>query len=397
MSSGAVMPTYARYDLAFERGEGVWLIDEKGERFLDCGAGIAVNLLGHAHPHLVSALQAQAEKLWHTSNLYHIKGQTQLAERLVAHSFADKVFFANSGAEAIECAIKMARKYFAAKGMPEKNRIICFEGAFHGRTLATLSAAGNAKYLDGFGPPLDGFDHVPLGDIDAVKSAISEKTAAIMIEPLQGEGGVREVSPTFMKALRDICDNAGILLICDEVQTGMGRTGHLFAHEISQISPDIMALAKGLGGGFPIGACLATDDAACGMRAGSHGSTFGGNPLACAVGNAVLDIVLEEGFLENVRTKSLIFKQKLAALCDHYPDIFENVRGEGLLLGLKCKTLNTDVVSAFIEAHLLCVPAGDNIVRLIPPLIITQDELEEAANRMTSACEKLSATKAGVS
>jgi len=385
----AVLPTYARYDLAFERGEGVWLIDDKGDRYLDFGAGIAVNSLGHAHPRLVEALKGQAEKLWHTSNLYHIESQTKLAERLVANSFADNVFFCNSGAEAVECAIKMARKYHFASGEVSKNRIVSFEGAFHGRTLATLSAAGNPKYLEGFGPALDGFDQVPLGDVESLKAAITDETAAIIIEPIQGEGGVREAAPGFMKELRKLCDQHGLLLIFDEVQTGMGRTGHLFAHELFGVTPDIMALAKGLGGGFPIGACLATNKASSGMVAGSHGSTFGGNPLASAVAGSVVDVILEDGFLESVREKSLILKQKLAALCDSYPEILLDVRGEGLLMGLKCKIPNTELVRAMLEEKVLAVPASDNIIRLIPPLIVSEAELNEAVVRLTSACENL--------
>ena len=393
----AIMPTYARYDLSFERGEGVWLIDKSGDRYLDFGAGIAVNSLGHAHPYLVEALKTQAEKLWHTSNLYHIEGQQKLAEKLVAHSFADKVFFCNSGAEAVECAVKMVRKYHHEKGDSHKNTILTFEGAFHGRTIATLSAAGNPKHLDGFQPSLAGFSHIKLGDLEAVKSAITETTAGILIEPIQGEGGVREVSSAFLKFLRDICDEHDLLLIFDEVQTGIGRTGHLFAHELAGITPDVMALAKGLGGGFPIGACLATQEACSGMLAGTHGSTFGGNPLACAVAIAVLDVVLEEGFLENVRHKGLLLKQKLAGLCDSYPDIFIDVRGEGLLLGLQCKLQNTEVIAALTEEKCLCVPASDNIIRLIPPLIVSEEELEENLDELTSSYETIHQKKAGAS
>lgn len=324
-----VLPTYARADLSFESGEGVWLVANNGERYLDFGSGVAVNALGHAHPRMVEALTGQARKLWHTSNLYRIPGQERLAEKLVANSFADTMFFGNSGAEAMECCIKMARKYHASKGHPERYVLITFEGAFHGRTLATLAAGGQQKYLDGFGPKVDGFRQVPFGDLAAAKEAIGDDTAGILIEPIQGEGGIHVADHGFLRALRALCDEQGLLLVLDEIQCGMGRTGRLFAHEWAGITPDIMGIAKAIGAGFPLGACLATEEAASGMTAGTHGSTFGGNPLAVAVGNAVLDIMLEDGFLDRVRERGRFLSQKLAMIADQHPTIVESVRGEG--------------------------------------------------------------------
>ncbi len=370
-----VMPTYARADLSFERGEGVYLWGNDGRRYVDYGSGVAVNSCGHSHPHLVQALKEQAEKVWHVSNIFRIPQAERLAARLVEATFADTVFFSNSGAEANEGAIKTARKYHAAGGAPERYRIITFEGAFHGRTLGNLAAQN--KYLEGFGPPLEGFDQVPFGDLDAVKAAISPHTAAIMIEPIQGEGGIRPCAPAFLKGLRELCNTHGLLLILDEVQTGVGRSGYLFAHELYGITPDIMSVAKGIGGGFPLGAVLATEEAARGMVAGTHGSTYGGNPLAAAAGNAVLDVVLADGFLEGVRRKSLIMKQKLAGLAGSYPDVFEEARGEGLLLGLKCAIPNSEVVNALRKAGLLVIAAGDNAVRVMPPLVIEQEGIDE--------------------
>ena len=381
-----VLPTYARADLAFERGEGCYLIAADGQRYLDFGAGIAVNALGHAHPRLVAALAEQAGKLWHTSNLYRIPAGERLAERLVAATFADTVFFTNSGAEALECAIKMARKFQSHEGRPERFRIVTFEGAFHGRTLATIAAGGQAKYLEGFGPKVEGFDQVPLGDLEAVKAVVGPETAGILIEPIQGEGGVRNAAPEFLRALRQICDANDLVLIFDEVQTGVGRTGKLFAYEWTGVTPDIMAIAKGIGGGFPMGACLATERAAAGMTAGTHGSTFGGNPLAMAVGNAVLDAVLEPGFLEHVQAVSLRLKQQLAMLKDEYPALIEEVRGQGLLLGLKMRIPNTEFVAALREQHLLTVGAGDNVVRIIPPLVAGDAEIAEATAAIAAAC-----------
>ncbi|OJF98518.1 aspartate aminotransferase family protein [Pararhizobium antarcticum] len=385
--------TYARAPLRFERGEGVWLIAEDGTRYLDFAAGVAVNSLGHAHPHLVSALKEQAEKVWHLSNLYEVPGQEKLAARMTAATFADKVFFTNSGAEALECAIKTARRYHFAKGQPEKFHIITFEGAFHGRTLATIAAGGQAKYLEGFGPKAPGFDQVPFEDLAALKAAINEDTAAILIEPIQGEGGIRVASKEFLQALRALCDEHGLMLIFDEVQTGIGRTGKLFAYEATGIAPDIMAVAKGIGGGFPLGACLATQEAAVGMVAGTHGSTYGGNPLAMAVGNAVLDVVLEDGFLEHVRDVALVFRQGIASLQDRFPDVIEEVRGEGLMLGIKAKVPSADLLKAIRAQKLLAVPAGENVIRLLPPLTTTAAEAREGLARIERAAEQLTSVK----
>jgi acetylornithine/N-succinyldiaminopimelate aminotransferase len=384
-----LLPTYARADLAFERGEGAWLTATDGTRYLDFAAGVAVNVLGHAHPALVAAVTEQAQKLWHVSNLYGIPQAERLAQRLCAASFADTVFFCNSGAEAMECAIKMARKYHAVSGHPERVRLVTFEGAFHGRTLATLAAGGQKKYLEGFGPVVEGFDQVAFGDFDAVKRAVSEATAGIIVEPVMGEGGVRVVPPQFLKALRELCDQRGLVLVFDEVQTGIGRTGELFAYQRSGVTPDIMALAKALGGGFPIGACLATADVAKGMTAGTHGSTFGGNPLATTVGNAVLDVVLEPGFLDRVRKNSILFKQRLAELKDRYPGVIAEVRGEGLLIGLRAVVPNGDLATEFRNERLLTVAAGDNVVRLLPPLIIGEEEMSAALGMIDRACARL--------
>ena len=386
--------TYLRAPLRFTRGEGVWLFDEKGERYLDFAAGVAVTALGHAHPHLVAALKDQADKVWHLSNLYEVPGQESLGRRLTDATFADKVFFTNSGAEALECAIKTARRYHFAKGHPGKFHIITFDGAFHGRTIATIAAGGQEKYIEGFGPKAPGFLKVPFGDIAAVKDAITEETAAILIEPVQGEGGIRPVPKEFLQELRGLCDEYGLLLILDEVQSGVGRTGRLFAHEWSGVTPDIMAVAKGIGGGFPMGACLATGEAASGMVAGTHGSTYGGNPLAMAVGNAVLDVVLEEGFLEHVRDVALVFRQGLAALKDRFPEIIEDVRGEGLMLGIKSKIPVAELLAAVRAEKLLGVPAGDNVLRLLPPLTVTAEEAREGLARIERAAEKLTAAKA---
>jgi acetylornithine/N-succinyldiaminopimelate aminotransferase len=385
-----LLPVFARVDLGFQRGEGAWLIATNGERYLDFTSGVAVNALGHAHPRLVAALQEQATKLWHMSNLFKSPDGERLAARLCEASFADLVFFANSGAEAMECAIKITRKHHAAKGHPERYRIITFDGAFHGRTLATLAATGSAKYLEGFGPPLDGFDQVTLGDLEAVRRAIGPHTAGILIEPLQGEGGVRAAPHAFFKALRQLCDDNGLLLIFDEVQTGMGRTGDLFAYQRIGVTPDVMPLAKALGGGFPIGACLATAEAAAGMTPGSHGSTFGGNPLAVAAANAVLDVMQKPGFFEHVRRMSLLLKQKLASVVDRHPKVLAEVRGEGLLIGLKAVVPSGDLVTALREQKLLTVGAGENVVRFLPPLIVTEAEIEESVTRLERACVALS-------
>jgi acetylornithine/N-succinyldiaminopimelate aminotransferase len=385
-----LLPVFARVDLGFERGEGAWLISTNGERYLDFTSGVAVNALGHAHPHLVAALQEQATKLWHMSNLFKSPDGDKLAARLCEQSFADFVFFCNSGAEAMECAIKVARRYHAAKGHPDRYRIVTFEGAFHGRTLGTLAATGSAKYLEGFGPPLDGFDQVPHGDLEAVKKAIGPQTAAILIEPVQGEGGVRTAPHAFFRALRELCDDNGLLLIFDEVQTGMGRTGDLFAYKGLGVIPDVMALAKALGGGFPIGACLATAEAASGMTPGSHGSTFGGNPLAVAAANAVLDVMLKPGFFDHVQKMSLLLKQKLASVVDRYPAVLSEVRGEGLLVGVKAVVPSGDLVAALREQKLLTVGAGDNVVRFLAPLIVTEAEIAESVQRLERACVALS-------
>jgi acetylornithine/N-succinyldiaminopimelate aminotransferase len=385
------MGTYARQNLVFARGEGSWLYTEAGEAYLDFASGVAVNALGHAHPKLVAALTEQAGKLWHTSNLYRVAGQETLAERLVEVTFADKVFFCNSGAEACEGAIKTARRYHFVNGQPERWRIITFEGAFHGRTLATIAAGGNPKYLEGFGEPAGGFDQVPFGDLDAVQDMISDDTAAIMVEPVQGEGGVRTAPDGFLPALRAMCDEYGLLLIMDEVQSGVGRTGKLFAHEWSGITPDIMAIAKGIGGGFPVGAFLATAEAAKGMTPGTHGSTFGGNPLATAVGAAVLDAVLEPGFLDTVLVRANRLSQGLAQLKDEFPGIVLDVRGKGLLAGVKLAPPVADVVKAVIGEKLLAVGAGENVLRSLPPLNVTDADLADGLARLRRAFAHLSA------
>ena len=386
-----VLPTYARAKVSFERGEGARLFTPEGEAYLDFGAGVAVTSCGHRHPHLLQALITQANKVWHTSNVYQMPGQEKLALQLIEHSFADTVFFTNSGAEALECAIKMARKYHSATGHPERYRLITFEGAFHGRTLATIAAGGQAKYLEGFGPKVEGFDQVPFGDHDALKAAIGPETAGILIEPVQGEGGIRPVPPQCLKGLRELCDAHGILLVLDEVQTGVGRTGKLFAYEWAGITPDIMAIAKGIGGGFPIGACLATEKAAVGMTVGTHGSTFAGNPLGTAVASAVLDVILEPGFLETVQQRALTLKQKLAALKDSHPTVIEEIRGSGLMMGIKCKLPNTALQAAALDQHLLILAAGDNVVRLLPPLIVTDADIAEAVDKLDRACKALEA------
>ena len=389
-----LLPTYARADLAFERGEGAWLYTASGERYLDFTSGVAVNALGHAHPKLIAALTEQAHKVWHVSNLYRVPGAERLAERLCAASFADFAFFCNSGTEAMEGAIKMARKYQAVSGRPERFRIVTFEGAFHGRTLAALAATGNKKYLDGFGPPVDGFDQVPYNDIEAVKKAIGPATAAILIEPVMGEGGVRVVPHSFLRALRELCDKHGLLLIFDEIQTGIGRTGALFAHQLSGVEPDIMTLAKALGGGFPIGAFLGTAEAAKGMTPGTHGSTFGGNPLAVAVANAVLDEVTADGFIDNVKQNALKLKQRLAELKDRHSSVIAEIRNEGLLVGLRLVPPVGDMVDALRAEKMLAPAAGDNVLRLLPPLIIGDEEIAYAVNAIDTACKRLAQTPA---
>ena len=390
--TSSLLPTYARYPLAFARGEGVWLETADGQRYLDLGGGIAVASLGYSHPHLVAALTEQAQKLWHTSNLFQIPQAERLADRLTAGSFADYVFFTNSGAEALEGAMKAARKYHAASGRPERFHIITFEGAFHGRTYATIAAGGNDKYIEGFGPKAPGFDRVPYGDCDAVESAITPETAAILVEPIQGEGGIRVPSRDFLPRLRTICDRHGLLLVADEVQSGVGRTGKLFACEHVGVAPDIMAVAKGIGGGFPLGAFLTTKDAGKGMVVGTHGTTYGGNPLACAVGNAVLDVVLADGFLDAVAARGAQFKRELAGLKARYGDVVAEVRGEGLMLGLRLRVPPADFAAAARESRVLVIPAADNVVRLLPPLLISEAEVSEAVRRLEGACRQVAAS-----
>ncbi|MFG1246207.1 aspartate aminotransferase family protein [Xanthobacter flavus] len=386
-----VLPTYARIDLQFERGEGCWLVTTDGRRFLDFTAGIAVNVLGHANPYLAAALSEQATKLWHVSNLFRIPGAEKLAARMTAATFADTMFFTNSGAEALECAIKMVRRYQYVSGHPEKNRIITFEGAFHGRTLATIAAGGNPKYLEGFGPDLPGFDQVPFGDLDAARAAVTSETAAILVEPVQGEGGVRVPPAGFLAGLRQLCDENGLLLVLDEVQSGVGRTGRLFAHEWTGITPDIMSVAKGIGGGFPMGACLATEEAAKGMTVGTHGSTYGGNPLAMAVGNAVLDVVLEDGFLDRVNRVAGRFQQRLAELRDSHPAVIAELRGQGLLLGIKAAVPAPDLIAALREEGMLVPGAAENVIRLLPPLTVSEEEVAIAADKIEAACRRIEA------
>ena len=385
----SVLPTYNRAPLSFVKGEGSWMIEADGRRFLDMGAGIAVNSLGHAHPKLVEALTTQAQALWHTSNLYQIPQQQALADRLVEHTFADTVFFTNSGTEACELAVKMARKYFYDKGQTERTDIITFSGSFHGRSAAGIAAAGSEKMTKGFGPLLPGFVHLEFGDHDALAAAISDTTCAIMVEPIQGEGGIRPLPDACLKGLRDLCDEHGVLMILDEVQCGVGRTGKLFAHEWAGVTPDIMMVAKGIGGGFPLGAILATENAARGMTAGSHGSTYGGNPLGCAVGSAVMDIIADPAFLAEVNRKAGLMRQKLEGLIAAHPDVFESVRGTGLMLGLKCKATNTDIVNAGYAQEVITVPAADNVIRLLPPLTITDAEIAEAVTRLDAAASSL--------
>jgi len=384
-----LMPTYNRTDLAFVRGEGAWLFTAEGRRFLDFGAGIATCSLGHNHPHLVQAITDQLGRVMHVSNLYRIPEAERLAERLVAASFADSVFFCNSGAEANEGLVKMVRKTMAETGQPERHRIICFEGAFHGRTLAMLSATGNAKYLAGFGPRVEGFDHVPFNDIAAVRAAIGPTTAGILVETIQGEGGIRPARLEFLRDLRAICDDYGLVLGMDEVQCGMGRTGKLFAHEWAGIAPDVMTLAKGLAGGFPMGACLAREWVAKHLTPGTHGTTFGGNPLACAAANAVLDVILAPGFLAEVERKSDLLWRELGALVGEFPTVFEELRGAGLMLGLKCRLPQAEVQQALLAEGLLAVNAGENVVRFVPPLIVSEAECQQAVAMVRAAAKRL--------
>jgi len=389
--SQSVMPSYGRADIAFEKGDGPYLYATDGRKFLDFGSGVAVLSLGHNHPHLVEALVAQAGKVWHTSNLYNIPEQQRLADRLVANSFAETVFFCNSGAESVEASIKLMRKYHSANGNPERYRMISFSGSFHGRTLATISAGASDAHRAGFGPAVDGFDHVAFGNMNEVRAAITGETAGIMIEPVQGEGGIRPADPRFLQDLRTLCDEEGLLLMFDEVQTGMGRTGKLWAYEWSGVKPDVMSSAKGLGGGFPIGACLATAEAAKGITAGTHGSTFGGNPLATAVANAVLDVMLEPGFLPHVVEMSKLLNAELKAVARRHPAVIEEVRGVGMLLGLKCVVPNATLSAKAFEHGLLTVLAGDNVMRFLPPLIIDDSHVSEAIGILEACCRDLEA------
>jgi acetylornithine/N-succinyldiaminopimelate aminotransferase len=382
----SVLPTYSRAPLTFTSGAGSWLEEADGRRFLDLGAGIAVNALGHAHPALVAALSDQANALWHVSNLYNIPAQQKLADQLVDLTFADTVFFTNSGTESCELAVKMARKYWFDKGQPDRTDIITFAGSFHGRSSAGIAAAGSEKMTKGFGPMLPGFIHLDFGDHDALAQAAKSGTVAgILVEPVQGEGGIRPLPDACLKGLRDLCDEHGILMMLDEVQCGVGRTGKLFAYEWAGITPDIMMVAKGIGGGFPLGAVLATQNAASGMTAGTHGSTYGGNPLACAVGGAVMDIVSDDAFLAEVNRKASLLRQKLEGLVASYPDVFDSVRGSGLMLGLKCKATNTDVVAAGYAQNLLTVPAADNVIRLLPALNISDEDIDNAVQKLDAA------------
>jgi acetylornithine/N-succinyldiaminopimelate aminotransferase len=385
----SVLPSYSRANLRFVKGEGVWLFTENGEKYLDMGAGIAVNCLGHANPHLTKILTDQAGNLWHTSNLYQIPNQEKLANNLVQSTFADTVFFTNSGTESMECAIKMARKFHHSNNDPDRTEIITFENSFHGRSLAMISAAGSEKLTKGFEPILSGFIQIQYNNIEQLTEVVSAKTAAIVLEPIQGEGGIIPAQERFLSQVKKLCLENGILLILDEIQCGVGRTGTLFAYEEYNVKPDIMAIAKGIGGGFPLGACLATERAAQGMTAGTHGSTYGGNPLACAVGNAVLEIINDQKFLDKVKNKSLLLKQKLAYLLDQHPDIFEEVRGKGLMIGLKCKILNSDLISAGYQKGLITVPGGDNTVRLLPPLNITNEEIDLAVTMLDKCANHL--------
>ena len=388
----SVLPTYNRAPLEFVKGEGSWLFEADGRRFLDLGSGIAVNALGHAHPKLVEVLSTQAQNLWHVSNLYKIPQQEKLADLLVEHTFADTVFFTNSGTEACELAVKMARKYFYEKDQPERVEIITFDGSFHGRSSAGIAAAGTEKMVKGFGPLLPGFVHLTFGDMDGLTNAITDQTAAVLIEPVQGEGGIRPVPDAEMKALRQICDDAGILLILDEVQCGVGRTGKLFAHEWAGITPDIMMVAKGIGGGFPLGAVLATEEAASGMTAGTHGSTYGGNPLGCAVGCAVIEEVMAPDFLADVNRRAGLLRQRLDGLVAAHPEVFEELRGSGLMLGLKCKAANMDVVQAGYDNQVITVPAADDVIRLLPPLTLSEEDIAEAISRLDKAATQVEQT-----
>ncbi|HTJ91304.1 MAG TPA: aspartate aminotransferase family protein [Acidocella sp.] len=392
-ATSSLYPCFARADVGFAHGMGAWLTAMDGKDYLDFATGIAVTGLGHSHPRLVDALVRQTRKLWHVSNAFQIPEQEQLAKRLCAETFADRVFFCNSGAEALEAAIKTARRYQFVNGNPQRNRLLTFAGAFHGRTLATIAAGGQPKYLEGFGPPVDGFDPVPFGDIEALAAACSAKTAGILVEPIQGESGVHALPPESLVKIRALCDRHGLLLVLDEVQTGIGRSGHLFAYQKAGIAPDILASAKGLGNGFPVAACLATEAAAAGMTPGTHGSTFGGNPLAMAVASEVVDIVADAGFLEQVRSSGEQLRHGLKNLMAEFPEIFEEVRGEGLLIGIKCRPPVRDVAKAALEHGLLTVVAGDGVLRILPPLNVASHEIEQGLIRLRNAAVSLLAAE----
>lgn len=386
----SLLPTYNRAPLSFVRGEGSWLIEADGRRFLDFGAGIAVNALGHAHPKLVQTISEQAERLWHVSNLYTVPEQQALADKLVELTFADTVFFTNSGTESCELAVKMARKHWHDRGQPERTTIIAFTGSFHGRSSAGIAAAGSEKMTHGFGPLLPGFVHVSFGDHDALKAAMAEPdVAGVLVEPVVGEGGIKPLPDACLKGLRDMCDETGALMMLDEVQCGVGRTGKLFAHEWAGVTPDIMMVAKGIGGGFPLGAVLATEAAASGMTAGTHGSTYGGNPLGCAVGLAVLEEVSAPGFLDGVSRKAGALRQKLEGLVAAHPEVFESVRGSGLMIGIVCKAPNLEVVKAGYTAGVITVPAAENVIRLLPALNISDEEINAGVARLGEAAESL--------
>ncbi|MCY4035180.1 MAG: aspartate aminotransferase family protein [Hyphomicrobiales bacterium] len=389
--NGPLLPVYPRASgLSFRSGKGVILTDGNGRDFLDFAAGIAVNILGYAHPHMLERMREAIERPWHLSNLYVIPGQTRLAERLLERApFAETVFFTNSGAEALECALKTVRRHHFAQGNTQRSELITFEGAFHGRTLATTAAGGRAKYLEGIGEPLSGFRSLPFGDVEAVAAAVGEKTAGVLLEPVQGEGGVRAWPAESLARLRALCDAHGLLLVFDEVQCGMGRTGDFFGYEFSGIHPDIVALAKGLGGGFPVGACIASGRASSGMDFGIHGSTFGGNPLAMSAGDAVLDVVLEDGFLEHVKETSAYFRQGLEKQRASHPGIIEELRGRGLMVGLRCAVAKEKLIAALLEQRLLCVGADDNVVRLLPPLVVERGHIDTALEAIDNACLKL--------
>ncbi len=393
--STAVMPTYARADISFDSGDGAYLVATDGTRYLDFCAGIAVNALGHSDPRLVRVLSEQAKKVWHTSNLFRIPDQEILADQLVALSFADLAFFCNSGAEAVEGGIKLCRKYHSANGEPQRYRILSFEGSFHGRTLATLSASKNAGHLEGFGPETKGFDILPFGNTNELRAAVTEETAAILVEPIQGEGGIRPAEHDFLREVRSIANEFGLLVFFDEVQCGIGRTGKLWAHEWAGVEPDVMAVAKGLGGGFPIGAVMATSEAAKGMVAGTHGSTFGGNYLAGAVARKVLEIVSEEKFLGKVHEVGKLLRHEIAKQCEMHPTIYKGVRGKGLMLGIKCGPPNSELVKLLRDEGLLTVGAGDNILRLVPPLIIDEHHVAEAVSMLSTVADKLEKKKSG--